>query len=204
MSSLGCHTRPCDASTFCVRVCSCCQVSYRLHQATGAAYCSHLRADLGPLPRYGTAVEYDAHLARARVVHVTALSQPWRKRDSRVHGIMHKVSQLVLARVNASWDVMSAQHKQCLQTTAQQMAIKHPPVLHTAGSRARDPFAAASTAVSRAEGGDMAATGPSKRSRKAHVARPVSGSKRRSASRRMMRDAVKLKGATAPGELESS
>lgn len=98
---------------------------------------------------------------------------------------MHKVSQLVLERVNASWDVMSAQHKHCLQTTAQQMAIKHPPA-HTAGRAG--PFAVASTAVSRAEWGAMAATRPSKWSRKTYVARPVSGSKRR--DRRGVADAL--------------
>ena len=61
---------------------NCCQVAYRLHEAHHQEHRSHLRADLGPLPRYQTEGEYERHLFRARVVHVTALSQPWRRHDS--------------------------------------------------------------------------------------------------------------------------
>ena len=104
---------------------NCCQVSYRLHAAVGAALRSHLRADLGPLPRYEAEAQYDRHLARATVVHVTALSQPWRRRDSRRFGIMAKVSRLVLRRVNASWAHMTDAQRSCVQLTAAEMARKH-------------------------------------------------------------------------------
>ena len=97
-----------------------------MHEALGTTLRSHLRADLGPLPRYTTEAAYDAHLARARVVHVTALSQPWRRRDSRRYGIMHKVSRLVLGRVNASWPRMSEEQRACVRHTAEQMAKRHP------------------------------------------------------------------------------
>lgn len=106
---------------------NCCQVSYRLHEALGARLRSHLRADLGPLPRYRTEAEYEAHLARATVVHVTALSQGWRRKDSKTFGIMHKVSELVLRRVNASWASMSAAQRRCVGLTAEQMAKRHAP-----------------------------------------------------------------------------
>ena len=98
---------------------NCCQVSYRLHTALGRELHSHLRADLGPLPRYATEEQYDAHLRVARVVHVTALSQPWRQRDSRQFGIMEKVSRLVLRRANASAAYqMTPVQRQCLEATA--------------------------------------------------------------------------------------
>lgn len=104
---------------------NCCQVSYRLHKEVGESLRSHLRADLGPLPRYATEREYDAHLARARVVHVTALSQPWRRRDSRRFGIMEKVSRLVLRRVNASRNDMSVKLRRCVEMTAVHMQRRH-------------------------------------------------------------------------------
>ena len=104
---------------------NCCQVSYRLHTALGRQLGSHLRADLGPLPRYATEREYDQHLQRAHVVHVTALSQPWRQHDSRKFGIMEKVSRLVLGRVNQSAESMSPEQRRCVETTARQMQQRH-------------------------------------------------------------------------------
>ena len=100
-------------------------MSFRLHEALGATLGSHLRADLGPLPRYASEAEYDDHLSRARVVHVTALSQPWRRRDSRRFGIMEKVSRLVLRRANASWGSMDAVQRSCVQLVATQMERRH-------------------------------------------------------------------------------
>ena len=104
---------------------NCCQVSYRLHESLGAELRSHLRADLGPMPRYASEGEYDDHLARARVVHVTALSQPWRQRDSRRFGIMEKVSRLVLKRANASVATMTRRQRRCLVLTAREMQRRH-------------------------------------------------------------------------------
>ena len=104
---------------------NCCQVSFRLHAALGQQLRSHLRADLGPLPRYASEAEYDAHLSRAYVVHVTALSQPWRRRDSRRFGIMEKVSRLVLLRVNTSWERMTHAQRRCVELTAEQMQRRH-------------------------------------------------------------------------------
>lgn len=106
---------------------NCCQVSYRLHEALSSQLRSHLRADLGPLPRYATEAEYTAHLQQARVVHVTALSQPWRKRDSRRFGIMDKVSRLVLRRVNTSRTGMSQVQQHCVELVARQMQRRHGP-----------------------------------------------------------------------------
>jgi hypothetical protein len=100
-------------------------VSYRLHAALGSSLRSHLRADLGPLPRYATEVEYEAHLQRARVVHVTALSQPWRRRDSRRFGIMEKVSEIVVRRANASAAAMTRPQRRCLELTAHMMRLRH-------------------------------------------------------------------------------
>ena len=103
-------------------------MSFRLHAALGAELRSHLRADLGPLPRYASEGEYDAHLRRARVVHVTALSQRWRLRDSRRYGIMEKVSRLVLRRVNASSAgaaAMGDELRGCFEQTAAQMQRAH-------------------------------------------------------------------------------
>ena len=104
---------------------NCCQVSYRLHAALGARLHAHLRADLGPLPRYGTEAEYDTHLQRARVVHVTALSQPWRRRDSITFGIMAKVSRLVLRRVSNATTEMNAAQRRCVELTTAQMQRRH-------------------------------------------------------------------------------
>jgi hypothetical protein len=86
---------------------NCCQVAFRIHEALPQLR-SFLSAGVGPLPRYATEVQYDAHLSRASVVHVTALSQPWRKSDDRRFGIMHKVAMLVIERaVNGSSSVSS-------------------------------------------------------------------------------------------------
>ena len=112
---------------------NCCQVAYRLHEALTERLHTHIRADLGPLPRYNSEAEYDAHLERARVVHVTALSQPWRKRDSKRYGIMEKVSALVLKRMNATVSrpslhggvAMNELQRRCFETTAMAMRKKH-------------------------------------------------------------------------------
>ena len=112
---------------------NCCQVAYRLHEALTERLHTHIRADLGPLPRYNSEAEYDAHLERARVVHVTALSQPWRKRDSKRYGIMEKVSALVLKRINATASIpslhggvaMTELQRRCFETTAMAMRKKH-------------------------------------------------------------------------------
>jgi len=109
---------------------NCCQVSFRLHEALGTQLRSRLHADLGPLPRYRSEPEYDRHLARAKVVHVTALSQSWRRKDSDAFGIMHKVSSIVLRRANASWEQMTPMQRACIQMTAEHMARRHRPA-HT-------------------------------------------------------------------------
>ena len=98
---------------------NCCIHSYALHEQHWRTLRTHLRADLGPLPRYRTEAEYDEHLARARVVHVTALSQPWRKRDSRRFGIMRKVANLVLGRANASHATMTPPQAACVERAAE-------------------------------------------------------------------------------------
>ena len=85
------------------------------------------------MPRYNSEGDYDAHLERARVVHVTALSQPWRKRDSKRYGIMEKVSALVLKRINATVSIpslhggvaMNELQRRCFETTAMAMRKKH-------------------------------------------------------------------------------
>jgi hypothetical protein len=46
---------------------NCCEAAYRLH-AAHPELGSHLRADIGPLPRYATEMEYAEHIERARVV----------------------------------------------------------------------------------------------------------------------------------------
>ena len=46
---------------------NCCEAAYQLHMAHPELR-SHLRADIGPLPRYPTAAQYASHLRRARVV----------------------------------------------------------------------------------------------------------------------------------------
>ena len=72
-----------------------------------------------PFPCYQTQEEYDAHLARASVVHMTALSQPWRRRDVRRFGLMRKVAAIVIGRANASaGGALPPSHRTCFEAAA--------------------------------------------------------------------------------------
>jgi len=98
---------------------NCCEAAYAVHR-DHPEYRSHLRADIGPLPRFATAAEYDEHIARARVVHVTALSKPWRQRDLSRFGVMRKVAARVLELANrsaAERGGMTPQQRECYDLT---------------------------------------------------------------------------------------
>lgn len=79
---------------------NCCSRSYAVHQANPGL--AQVRADLGPLPRFRTKQEYQAHLRRARVVHATALSHRWRRQELRASGVLRAVRDIVLAAANTS------------------------------------------------------------------------------------------------------
>lgn len=99
---------------------NCCEAAYRLHEAHPEMGV-HLRSDIGPLPRYTSQAEYDAHLARATVVHVTALSKAWRQRDLHKYGVMRAVAQRVIADANRSLEQMTPGQRECLAQVARQM-----------------------------------------------------------------------------------
>ena len=101
------------------------QASYKLHEAHSEMR-THLRADIGPLPRYPTRMEYDKHLKRALVVHVTALSKSWRQRDLRRFGVMDAIARHVISSANLSAREMTAGQRNCLERVAAQMAAKWP------------------------------------------------------------------------------
>ena len=87
---------------------------------------AHLRADIGPLPRYATQREYDQHLERALVVHITALSKAWRQRDLRRFGVMESVTRHIVSRANESAGQMTDGQRDCLERVSAQMAARWP------------------------------------------------------------------------------
>ena len=101
------------------------QASYKLHEAHRDMR-AHLRADIGPLPRYATQREYDQHLERALVVHITALSKAWRQRDLRRFGVMESVTRHIVSRANESAGQMTDGQRDCLERVAAQMAARWP------------------------------------------------------------------------------
>ena len=124
-----------------------CVAAYALHEARpdlGA----HLRADVGPLPRYRTAAQYADHLRRATIVHVTALSQPWRNRDMHRFGVLRYLANEIINAVNRSAGAsMTHAERRCLALVATQMrrrwhsgselSLLHTPVGSVGGTSAK-------------------------------------------------------------------
>jgi len=96
---------------------NCCEVSYQI-------YASHPtlvqpRADIGPLPRFRTRRQYNDYISRARVVHTTALSNPWRRKELKDFGVIRRVLQIVLDAVNTS--ALTALQKTCIHRTTHEI-----------------------------------------------------------------------------------
>ena len=61
-----------------------------------------LRADIGPLPRYRTQVEYDEHLRKAYVVHMTGMSRKYRAREMGAFGVRRAAHERVFLAAAAA------------------------------------------------------------------------------------------------------
>ncbi|KAL1527100.1 hypothetical protein AB1Y20_015783 [Prymnesium parvum] len=108
---------------------NCCEAAYKLHEQH-PEFRAHLRADIGPLPRYASQRQYDEHLAQATVVHVTALSKAWRQRDLRKFGVMRAIAAHVISLANRSVTRMTTGQQECIALVNSQMESRWKPRIH--------------------------------------------------------------------------